>query len=141
MPITGLNKRKIFLKYVWKLIGTWYVYGGDDPSGLDCSGLAVEALQSVGIIPDKSDYTADGLWRKFQNQTVSKPVPGCLVFYGTSDRASHVEIYLGDGVNIGASGGGANIKTAEDAKGANAFIKPRPTQRMKNILGYIDPFK
>ena len=38
-------------KLAWKYIGKFYKWGGDDPSGFDCSGFVIEILKSVGILP------------------------------------------------------------------------------------------
>lgn len=46
-------------------LGTPYIWGGDDPSGFDCSGFVIECLKSVGLLSEKEDYTADGLYHLF----------------------------------------------------------------------------
>jgi hypothetical protein len=50
-------------EYVWTFLGLPYRWGGDDPiQGFDCSGLIVEVLQAVGLLPHGSDLTANGLY-------------------------------------------------------------------------------
>ena len=44
-------KRELALKIAESLLWTPYKWGGDDPSGLDCSGMMVEVLKSVGALP------------------------------------------------------------------------------------------
>ena len=86
-----------------------YIWGGDDWSGFDCSGLPVEVLQAVGIIKRSDDYTAEGLWQKFFDQRIQKgaaPRAGHLVFWFTDDKATHVEMMVDEFSTIGASGGG-----------------------------------
>jgi len=51
--------RKSMVGYVSHFVGTFYTWGGDDPSSFDCSGLVVEALKSVGLISRHDDRTAD----------------------------------------------------------------------------------
>lgn len=126
-------------KLAWKYIGKFYKWGGDDPSGFDCSGFVIEILKSVGILPRKYDNTAEGLFFKFFKNKVKKAYRGCLVFYG--DPITHVEFCIDDTFSIGASGGGRDCTTIEDAIRKNAFVKLRPILRNRKIYGYVDPFK
>jgi cell wall-associated NlpC family hydrolase len=38
--------RIVALEYAWTFLGTWYSWGGDDPSGIDCSGFTGEVMQA-----------------------------------------------------------------------------------------------
>lgn len=42
------RQRKIATKVAWSFIGKWYKWGGDDPSGFDCSGFVIEILIGYG---------------------------------------------------------------------------------------------
>jgi len=135
--------RMLAIDYAWSFLGKWYLWGGDDPmSGFDCSGLVMEVLQAVGLVDRGSDMTAAGLWHHFQEQRVEKPYEGCLVFYRslTREKIVHIELCLDEDFAIGASGGGSWVKTIEDAKKSNAFIKIRRIDSRKGIVGYVDPF-
>lgn len=136
------DDREIALGYIHQFIGTFYSWGGDDPSGFDCSGLAVEYLKVAGLIARKSDYGANGLWEHFKDRRVSKPSRGCLVFYWNSKMQYivHVEIMLNERITLGASGGGSNTKTREDAIKQNAFIKCRPYDSISRVAGFVDPW-
>lgn len=77
-----------------KYLGVPYVWGGEDPSGFDCSGLVQYVLRELGI--DISRVT----------QTQCKegvPVargdlaPGDLVFFESNGDVHHVGIYIGNG--------------------------------------------
>jgi hypothetical protein len=136
--------------YAWSFIGIPYRWGGDDPSGFDCSGLAVEVLQGVGLFDRKADDNANGLFHRFPS--VEKPHRGCLAFWGRRDdsrlRATHVEIVVktrdAQTWTVGASGGGSKTKTEADAWRQNAFVKLRPVHgpgARADFLGYCDPFK
>lgn len=113
-------------------LGRWYKWGGDDPSGFDCSGLVLEVLQSVGIISRGTDMTAANLYELFKDTETQTPVDGCLLFWKSGDKIVHVEMVLAkigeELFTIGASGGGSNTKTIEDAIAQNAFIKVRPAR-------------
>lgn len=130
-----MTKREIATKIAWSYIGTFYKWGGDDPSGFDCSGFVIELLKSIGLFPRKEDTTARGLSSIFQK--VGKPQEGCLVFYG--NPISHVEYCFDSNLSIGASGGGSSTTTLAKAIKQNAFIKMRPI-RKKEVICYVDPF-
>jgi len=123
-------------------LGLPYVWGGDDPvQGFDCSGFVIEILKSVGVLPREGDWTADGLWRRFRDKEVPSPTLGCLVFwFNIEGRAVHVEFCLDDKLAIGASGGGRNVKTMQDAVRQNAYIKIRPILSRGGNKRFADPF-
>ena len=121
----------------WSFHGTPYVWGGDDPTGFDCSGLVVEILQSVGKLPRVGDWTANDLWVKYRDTRTSHPSAGCLAFWFRGGLATHVEFCLDAGYTIGASGGGSATLTPGDAARQNAFVKVRPIRPGAVV---VDPF-
>lgn len=132
--------RDIAVKLAWHYVGRPYRWGGDDPEvGFDCSGLIVELLQASGIIT--GDYTANAMMHMFKKYEVPYPYPGCLVFFGYDDRASHVEFCINDMQTIGASGGGRSTLSLKAAVEQNAFIKVRPINRRDDLIRIVDPFK
>ena len=121
--------------------GLWYSWGGDDPSGFDCSGLVIECLKSVGCLPRHGDWTAAGLSKTFQQ--VNGPLPGDLVFWQNGNgKIIHVEIVVDSEhkLSIGASGGGSRTKTRQDAIRHNAFIKIRPYKSRARLWGFVNPY-
>jgi cell wall-associated NlpC family hydrolase len=139
-PIDVELLRDSFIEYTKGYERTFYTWGGDDPSGFDCSGLSVENLKSVGLLARKTDYPAEGLRKMFSAYEVPSPYAGCLVFFIREGRAYHVEIVINKYQTIGASGGGSKTKTREDAIRHNAFIKRRPIPQRSNLV-FIDPFQ
>lgn len=118
----------LFVVKAW--LGRWYTWGGDDPSGVDCSGLMVAALKAAGVLPRGGDWNANTLMGMFPEAI---PSVGCLVFWPSRDDpevAGHVEMIVGLGRDsawtIGASGGGRSVRTIDDAIERNAFVKVRP---------------
>ena len=119
--------KKWFLDVALSFRNAWYTWGGDDPSGFDCSGLVVAALKAIGEIPRGADLTADDLWHRYRHASVSQATAGCLLFWeNAAGRMIHVAIALDPWVCLTADGGGSKVKTIDDAIKANAFIKIRP---------------
>ena len=146
--ITERIARKMVQRIAMSYLGTFYTWGGDDPSGFDCSGLVIECLKSVGMLPRSGDWTADALSKRFPlsvtvNPNMGNPNPGDLVMWynKAGTRIIHVEIYIGNGLSIGASGGGSKTKTITNAIKHNAFIKIRPVASRGGKILYCDPYK
>lgn len=132
------SDREIVLRYMMQYVGTWYSWGGDDPTGFDCSGFTNEGLKAGGRIKRNSDYTAEQLNEMFT--PVAVPYRGCLVFYDNGIKIVHVEMMLNERLSIGASGGGSKTLTKADAIKHNAFIKVRDHRSRDKVAGYVDPF-
>ncbi|KWR74089.1 MULTISPECIES: C40 family peptidase [Glutamicibacter] len=79
-----------------KYVGVPYVWGGNGPSGWDCSGFVkyVYAQHGINIARGTSAILGSG-----QFVRTSNPKPGDLVF---QNGGGHVGIYLGGGQMIGA---------------------------------------
>ncbi|MFB6088919.1 MAG: C40 family peptidase [Candidatus Aenigmatarchaeota archaeon] len=136
-------ERQMATRIAYHYIGKWYKWGGDDPSGFDCSRFTGELLKSVGLLPrGRPAPTAQGQWNHFYKFRVKRPYEGCLVFFGKdSNNVSHVEYCVSSKYAIGSSGGGSNTNNIQDAIKHNAFIKQRPIERNRNIVGFVDPFR
>lgn len=133
--------RDIATKVAWSMLNLPYSWGGDDPmGGFDCSGLCIEILQSVNKLPLTGDWTAQGLYRRFQSTEKTFGEEGCLVFWGDDrDHIRHVEYCIDEDLSIGASGGGSRTKNLSDAIQQDAYVKVRP-YRPRLPLTFVDPF-
>ena len=140
------QRRKVAVEYLRTFLLVPYLWGGDDFSAVDCSGLSIEILKAVGILPHKFDATANDLYLKFKNSKTDDPQPGDLVFWFSSGtgKAIHVEMisYVFDDIifTIGSSGGGSKTKTIQDAVRDNAFVKIRPVIYRGPNYKIVDPF-
>jgi cell wall-associated NlpC family hydrolase len=139
-----VEKREIAMRVAWKYLGKPYIWGGDDPSGFDCSGLVIECLKSCGVLPRSGDWTANTLaksmgWDKIERRDIEE---GDLVFWENSlrSRVIHVEMCINQTYAIGASGGGSRTRTVKDAAEQNAFIKIRPIDSRRGVWGYVNPY-
>ncbi len=134
-----MDKLEVLEKIAFLNYGKPYKWGGNDPiASFDCSGFVIECLQSIGLLPHKFDTTAQGLYDRFVNnvdvcEDFTRSYFGDVVFYFNSNsKVTHVELCLGDGLCIGASGGGSRTNTVGDAIKQNAYIKVRPINYRKN---------
>jgi len=123
-------------------IGAPYLWGakGDlvHPYGLrafDCSGLVTWALMRAGGPDWRATHNTDRLWA--EGVPVEAPQPGTLVLYGAAGDPSHVMLYVGAGVVVGASGGGRNTTSISLAQDSGARVKTFVTQHYRpDLLGY-----
>lgn len=88
--------------------GKPYVFGAEGPRAFDCSGLIHYALKQAGLSDSRT--TAAGYQARFAGSRVSRSElkPGDLLFIWypnsrgiPSGKASHIEIYLGNGRSMG----------------------------------------
>jgi cell wall-associated NlpC family hydrolase len=124
-------------------LGTPYRWGGDDPSGYDCSGFVLECLKSAGLIEPSVDLTADDLWQRYRSFEIDFPRCGALMFVMSRDaptRAYHVTICLDRWHQIGAAGGGEDTRDNADAWKHNAWVKIRPIKENATGCRFCDPF-
>jgi cell wall-associated NlpC family hydrolase len=137
-----MKKLEIVVAYAWRLLGSPYIWGGASPQGFDCSGFCLELLWAVGAAP-AADTTADGLLQIARKnwKPCATPQAGAFVFYGKAGgRATHVAFIVSDGIIAEAGGGGSGTTTAAAAAAAGAFVRLRPWNRRRDILGIFTPF-
>ncbi|MDT8893150.1 C40 family peptidase [Halomonas sp. I1] len=100
--------RAMILAEARQALGTPYRFGGDTPSGLDCSGLVQLAYARAGISVPRTSR------RQFETlPPTDEARPGDLLFFDTAGGgdASHVGIYLGHDQMIHAPGRGRRVTT------------------------------
>ena len=104
--------RKKVINTARRYIGTPYVWGGENPSGFDCSGFTQYVYnESLGYKIPRVSYeqynTRSGL--RVDRRSLE---PGDLIFFITRGRrVSHVGIYIGDNKFIHAPSTGNLVRT------------------------------
>ncbi len=84
-----------------RYLGIRYVHGGTGAGGIDCSGYTMRVFQQLGISLPR---TAAAQYRMGYAVSSRDLRAGDLVFFNTTGRvASHVGIYLGNGMMAGAN--------------------------------------
>jgi cell wall-associated NlpC family hydrolase len=78
-----------------------YLWGGTVAPHYDCSGLIQAAFISQGIQLPRDAYQQEGFVRAVPLREL---IPGDLVFFGPSEKATHVGLYLGENRYIHSSG-------------------------------------
>ncbi|WP_273387940.1 MULTISPECIES: C40 family peptidase [unclassified Bifidobacterium] len=97
-PVTGTGQDVV--SYAMQFQGVPYVFGGETPSGFDCSGFTKYVFAHFGIaLPHNADAQAGF------GTPVSTPAPGDLMV-----APGHVAIYVGNGYMIHAPAPGQTVK-------------------------------
>ncbi|MEU8487856.1 NlpC/P60 family protein [Streptomyces sp. NPDC048641] len=121
------------LAYAVKQIGKPYVWGAEGPSAFDCSGLTSQAWRHAG---EGIPRTSQEQWAKLPRVPLNELRPGDLVVY--FPEATHVAMYLGDGMVVQAPRPGAKVKVSPIA--ANPPIGAvRPDRGDASMKGYTPP--
>ena len=106
-PPGGSPEGAIVVQAALSRMGSPYSWGAEGPNAFDCSGLVKWAFQQAGVsLPHSSQAQAAG----GQPVSLSDMQPGDVVtYYGD---ASHVGLYIGDGMIVHASTYGTPVKVA-----------------------------
>lgn len=90
-------------------VGVPYRYGGNSPSGFDCSGLVHYSYDVAGISVPR---TTRQLWSAAQPVDSGEIRPGDLLFFSIEGKMSHVGMYLGDRRFVHAPQSGRTVSVA-----------------------------
>ncbi|WP_327137500.1 NlpC/P60 family protein [Streptomyces sp. NBC_01340] len=95
------------VRYAVDQLGKPYEWGAVGPSSYDCSGLTSQAWDHAGRpIP----RTSQEQWAQLPRVPLSKLRPGDLIIY--FPKATHVALYVGDGLVVQAPRPGTKIKVS-----------------------------
>lgn len=124
----SLEERKRAICFALQRSGAPYTWGAKGrflwtPAGLrvhaweecyDCSGLVATAFLFGSGIDLREHYSAQTIYDECEPTPV--PRTATVACYGAGDRCAHVMLHVADGIVVGASGGGPDIKSPADAK-------------------------
>ncbi|MET9580261.1 NlpC/P60 family protein [Streptomyces massasporeus] len=95
------------VRYAVRQLGKPYEWGAEGPRTYDCSGLTSQAWAEAGTpIP----RTSQEQWKRLERIPLDELRPGDLVVYFR--KATHVALYLGDGMVVQAPRPGAKVKVS-----------------------------
>ncbi|MDF2505827.1 NlpC/P60 family protein [Clostridium sp.] len=102
------TKGQAIISYAEKFKGVKYVWGGESPSGFDCSGFTEYVYNHFSV---KLPHNAAEQYGYGKSVSKSSLQPGDLVFFGkTASSIYHVGIYIGNGNFINAPKPGDKVK-------------------------------
>ncbi|MER6014701.1 C40 family peptidase [Streptomyces bluensis] len=121
------------LRYAVEQIGKPYEWGAEGPEAYDCSGLTSQAWAHAGLpIP----RTSQEQWAELERVPMERLRPGDLVVY--FPEATHVALYLGNGLVVQAPRPGARVKVSPIA--ANPVLGAvRPDPFGEPLARYTPP--
>ncbi|GAA2438878.1 C40 family peptidase [Streptomyces glaucus] len=121
------------VRFAVEQLGKPYRWGAEGPESYDCSGLTSEAWERAGApIP----RTSQEQWARLARIPLSELRPGDLVVY--FPEATHVALYLGDGLVVQAPRPGARVKVSPIA--ANPVLGAvRPDPGGEPLRHYVPP--
>ncbi|MFC6061154.1 C40 family peptidase [Streptomyces ochraceiscleroticus] len=121
------------MAYALTQVGKPYVWGAEGPDSFDCSGLTSQAWAHAGKpIP----RTSQEQWKQLPHVSLRELRPGDLVIYFPG--ATHVAMYLGDGMVVQAPRPGAKVKISPIA--ANPLLGAvRPDEDAAGLKDYTPP--
>lgn len=100
-------------------VGTKYVWGGETPTGFDCSGFVQYVFRRHGIELPRTSRQQAAVGQS-GGRTLSALRPGDLMFFATNGtRIDHIAIYAGDDqiIHSSASGGGVGYDDFSSKRG------------------------
>jgi cell wall-associated NlpC family hydrolase len=135
---TALSKNNLIFHWLISQLNVPYIYGGDDPmSGLDCSGLVINMLNSFGY--KLNDMTSAQLYEWCKHSEFHGSFDcGAIAFYG-KDKISHVGIMINRDFIVEAGGGDATTTDIKASIKRNAYVRIRPLRYRNDLVSVFLP--
>lgn len=123
------------VQYAYQQLGKPYAWGAEGPESFDCSGLTSQAWASAGVVIPR---VSQQQWKQLTHVPLDALRPGDLIIYFTG--ATHVAIYVGDGMVIQSPRPGAYVKISPIAANTPILgaVRPDPDDGPMNG-GYESP--
>ncbi|MFG3247100.1 C40 family peptidase [Streptomyces sp. NPDC048187] len=121
------------VRFAVEQLGKPYEWGAEGPASYDCSGLTSVAWQRAGKPVPR---TSQEQWARLDHVPLDELRPGDLVVY--FPEATHVALYVGDGMVVQAPRPGADVKVSPIA--ANPVLGAvRPDPGGEPVRRYTPP--
>ncbi|WP_431950954.1 NlpC/P60 family protein [Actinacidiphila sp. bgisy167] len=121
------------LSFAYAQLGKPYVWGAEGPKAYDCSGLTSRAWEHAGTTIPR---TSQEQWKQLPRVPLDQLRPGDLVVYFPG--ATHVAMYIGNGMVIQAPRPGAVVKISPIA--SNPVLGAvRPDSGAPSMTHYVSP--
>ncbi|MGW1927206.1 C40 family peptidase, partial [Streptomyces massasporeus] len=121
------------LRFAVGQIGKPYEWGAEGPEAYDCSGLTQQAWAAAGL---EVPRTSQEQWATLPRVPLARLRPGDLVVYFPG--ATHVAVYLGEGLVVQAPRPGGKVKVSPIA--ANPLLGAvRPDPDGEALAAYAPP--
>ncbi|MFF9028135.1 C40 family peptidase [Streptomyces iakyrus] len=121
------------VRYAVRQLGKPYEWGTEGPRTYDCSGLTSRAWAEAGVPVPR---TSQEQWKRLRRIPLDELRPGDLVVY--FEKATHVALYLGDGMVVQAPRPGAKVKVSPIAANpVRGAVRPDPDG--KPLRRYVPP--
>ncbi|MEV5017068.1 NlpC/P60 family protein [Streptomyces sp. NPDC053780] len=128
---SGAGDRAV--RFAVEQLGKPYEWGAEGPASYDCSGLTSVAWDRAGTAIPR---TSQEQWARLDRVPLGELRPGDLVVY--FPEATHVAMYLGDGMVVQAPRPGAEVKVSPIA--ANPVLGAvRPDPAAEPVRHYTPP--
>lgn len=103
-------------------VGVPYRYGGNSPSGFDCSGLVHYSYARAGKPVPR---TTTALWDGLPPVEPQRIRTGDLLFFNIEGKMSHVGLYVGNGrfVHAPSTGRSVTVEHLDDEYYSRALIR------------------
>ena len=105
---TASSARQQLVEYALKFVGGKYKFGGNTPSGFDCSGFVQYVYKNAAgksLLRNSASQSTQGKGISSEEMQI-----GDLLFYGNGNRINHVAMYIGNGKVVHASNERSGIK-------------------------------
>lgn len=119
----GDNVSPGLIEYALSLRGIPYSFGGSTTAGFDCSGYTQYVYRKFGVWLPRDSYSQFRTGRRVQQGNLQ---PGDLVFFSTyTSGASHVGIYMGNGMFIDSSNSGVSTHSLSQEYWRRRYVGAR----------------
>ena len=120
----GVGRRDSIIDFAKRFVGVPYKWGGNDPTGFDCSGYTKYVMKEFGY--NLYRIAGDQYYKNCEKIPFGEAQKGDLIFFGPSaDKVTHVGIVSsekGDPIRMIHAGSSGGIAFSEVEK--NSYWKP-----------------